>query len=149
MRYMPSFIEPHNHVGGRQADTVLISQMGRLRPERWGLAKVTQPEGGRVVLKPQPSDCKALSMQTGWCLLFALNCSALLEVETMNLSLTLSLSLSPPSYLSLLLNKACKKRPLGSSHCGSEGTNLTSIMRMQVHSLASLSGLWIRHCCEL
>ena len=66
-----------------------------------------------------------------------------------NEPVSLSLSLSPPSYLSLLLNKACKKRPLGSYHCGSEGTNLTSIMRMQVHSLASLSGLWIRHCCEL
>ena len=36
-----------------------------------------------------------------------------------------------------------------SSHCGSVATNLTSLRRMQVQSLASLSGLRIQQCYEL
>ena len=36
-----------------------------------------------------------------------------------------------------------------SSHCGASETNLTSIMRVQVRSLATLSGLRIQCCPEL
>ena len=38
---------------------------------------------------------------------------------------------------------------IGSSHCGSVETNLTSAMRMQFPSLASLSGLLIWCCREV
>ena len=38
---------------------------------------------------------------------------------------------------------------IGSSRCGSEVKDLTSIQKTQVQSLALLGGLRIQHCCEL
>ena len=43
----------------------------------------------------------------------------------------------------------CYKIKKESFHCGSVVTNLTSILEVAFRSLASLSGLRIRHCCEL
>ena len=41
------------------------------------------------------------------------------------------------------------KQPAGSSHPGAAETNPIRIHEDEVRSLASLSGLRIRHCCEL
>ena len=52
-------------------------------------------------------------------------------------------------YMYSFLGKVCKNLGFWSFHSGSEVTSLTSIHQNAIRSLASLSGLRIRCCCEL